>query len=239
MKVLALESSAKAVSVAVCENGVILAQGYQNTGLTHSVTMMPLLENMLEKASLKLDDMDVIAVAAGPGSFTGLRIGVSAAKGLAWALDTPCCGVSTLEAMAENGRSFEGTVICAMDARRQQIYNAIFDCHNGELTRRCDDRAVALSQVAEELKNDPAPKLVLGDGAALCCEYLNGQGIACRMAPPQLRFQQATGVALVAERMAQEGCTVSAQELTPTYLRLSQAERERLEKGLPLTVDEK
>lgn len=239
MKVLALESSAKAVSVAVCENGVILAQGYQNTGLTHSVTMMPLLENMLEKASLKLDDMDVIAVAAGPGSFTGLRIGVSAAKGLAWALDTPCCGVSTLEAMAENGRSFEGTVICAMDARRQQIYNAIFDCHDGELTRRCDDRAVALSQVAEELKNDPAPKLVLGDGAALCCEYLNGQGIACRMAPPQLRFQQATGVALVAERMAQEGCTVSAQELTPTYLRLSQAERERLEKGLPLTVDEK
>lgn len=239
MKVLALESSAKAVSVAVCENGVILAQGYQNTGLTHSVTMMPLLENMLEKASLKLDDMDVIAVAAGPGSFTGLRIGVSAAKGLAWALDTPCCGVSTLEAMAENGRSFEGTVICAMDARRQQIYNAIFDCHNGELTRRCDDRAVALSQVAEELKNDPAPKLVLGDGAALCCEYLNGQGIACRMAPPQLRFQQATGVALVAERTAQEGCTVSAQELTPTYLRLSQAERERLEKGLPLTVDEK
>lgn len=239
MKVLALESSAKAVSVAVCENGVILAQGYQNTGLTHSVTMMPLLENMLEKASLKLDDMDVIAVAAGPGSFTGLRIGVSAAKGLAWALDTPCCGVSTLEAMAENGRSFEGTVICAMDARRQQIYNAIFDCHDGELTRRCDDRAVALSQVAEELKNDPAPKLVLGDGAALCCEYLNGQGIACRMAPPQLRFQQATGVALVAERMAQEGRTVSAQELTPTYLRLSQAERERLEKGLPLTVDEK
>ena len=102
MKVLALESSAKAVSVAVCENGMVLAQGYQNTGLTHSVTMMPLLENMLEKASIKLEDRDIIAVAAGPGSFTGLRIGVSAAKGLAWALDKPCCGVSTLEAMAEN-----------------------------------------------------------------------------------------------------------------------------------------
>ena len=237
MKVLALESSAKAVSVAVCENGMVLAQGYQHTGLTHSVTMMPLLENMLEKASIKLEDCDIIAVAAGPGSFTGLRIGVSAAKGLAWALDKPCCGVSTLEAMAENGRGFEGTVICAMDARRQQIYNAIFTCHEGELTRRYEDRAVALEVVAEELKNDPAPKLVLGDGAALCCEYLNGHGVPCRMAPPQIRFQQAAGVALVAERMAEEGRTVSAQKLTPTYLRLSQAERERLEKGLPLTVD--
>ena len=239
MKVLALESSAKAVSVAVCENGMVLAQGYQHTGLTHSVTMMPLLENMLEKASIKLEDCDIIAVAAGPGSFTGLRIGVSAAKGLAWALDKPCCGVSTLEAMAENGRSFEGTVICAMDARRQQIYNAIFTCHEGELTRQCEDRAVALEVVAEELKNDPAPKLVLGDGAALCCEYLNGHGVPCRMAPPQLRFQQAAGVALGAQRMAEEGRTVSAQELTPIYLRLSQAERERLEKGLPLTVEGK
>ena len=239
MKVLALESSAKAVSVAVCENGMVVAQGYQHTGLTHSVTMMPLLENMLEKASIKLEDCDIIAVAAGPGSFTGLRIGVSAAKGLAWALDKPCCGVSTLEAMAENGRSFEGTLICAMDARRQQIYNAIFTCHEGELTRQCEDRAVALEVVAEELKNDPAPKLVLGDVAALCCQYLNGHGVPCRIAPPQLRFQQAAGVALVAQRMAEDGRTVSAQELTPTYLRLSQAERERLEKGLPLTVEGK
>ena len=239
MRVLALESSAKAVSVAVCENGVILAQGYQNTGLTHSVTMMPLLENLLKTASLSLADMDVIAVAAGPGSFTGLRIGVSAAKGLAWSLDKPCCGVSTLEAMAENGRSFEGTVVCAMDARRQQIYNAIFDCRGGELSRRCDDRAVALAQVAEELRSDPAPKLVIGDGAQLCCDYLTAQGIACRMAPPALRFQQAAGVALVAQRMALSGDTVSAQELMPTYLRLSQAERERLEKGLPLTVETK
>lgn len=239
MKVLALESSAKAVSVAVCENGVILAQGYQNTGLTHSVTMMPLLENLMKTASLSLADMDVIAVAAGPGSFTGLRIGVSAAKGLAWSLEKPCCGVSTLEAMAENGRSFEGTVICAMDARRQQIYNAIFDCRSGELTRRCDDRAVALAQVAEELQSDPAPKLVIGDGAQLCCDYLTAQGIQCRVAPPALRFQQAAGVALVAERMALAGKTVSAQELSPTYLRLSQAERERLEKGLPLTAETK
>ena len=113
MKILALETSAKSVSVAVVENGAVLASAYQNMGLTHSVTLMPLLDSMLKNAGLTAKDMSLIAVAAGPGSFTGLRIGVSAAKGLAWALELPCCGVSTLEAMAENARAFEGTVICA------------------------------------------------------------------------------------------------------------------------------
>lgn len=152
MKILALETSAKSVSVAVVENGAVLASAYQNMGLTHSVTLMPLLDSMLKNAGLTAKDMSLIAVAAGPGSFTGLRIGVSAAKGLAWALELPCCGVSTLEAMAENARAFEGTVICAMDARRQQIYNAVFDCHDGVLERRCADRAVALEILADELK---------------------------------------------------------------------------------------
>ena len=151
MKILALETSAKSVSVAVVENGAVLASAYQNMGLTHSVTLMPLLDSMLKNAGLTAKDMSLIAVAAGPGSFTGLRIGVSAAKGLAWALELPCCGVSTLEAMAENARAFEGTVICAMDARRQQIYNAVFGCRDGVLERRCDDRAVALEVLAEEL----------------------------------------------------------------------------------------
>ena len=131
MKILALETSAKSVSAAVVENGAVLASAYQNMGLTHSVTLMPLVDSMLKNAGLTAKDMDLIAAAAGPGSFTGLRIGVSAAKGLAWALELPCCGVSTLEAMAENARAFEGTVICAMDARRQQIYNAVFDCRDG------------------------------------------------------------------------------------------------------------
>lgn len=181
--------------------------------------------------------MDLIAAAAGPGSFTGLRIGVSAAKGLAWALELPCCGVSTLEAMAENARAFEGTVICAMDARRQQIYNAVFDCRDGALTRRCEDRAVALEVLAEELKNDNNRKIIVGDGAQLCYTYLLEHGIACRFAPPDSLYQKAAGVGLAAERMAAEGRTVTAQELRPVYLRLSQAERERLAKGLPITLD--
>ena len=237
MKILALETSAKSVSAAVVENGAVLASAYQNMGLTHSVTLMPLVDSMLKNAGLTAKDVELIAVAAGPGSFTGLRIGVSAAKGLAWALELPCCGVSTLEAMAENARAFEGTVICAMDARRQQIYNAVFDCHDGALERRCEDRAVALELLADELKNDKNRKIVVGDGAKLCYTYLLEQGIPCSLAPADELYQKAVGVGLAAERMAAEGRTVTAQELCPVYLRLSQAERERLAKGLPITLE--
>lgn len=237
MKTLALETSAKSVSVAVTEDRKVLAASYQNIGLTHSVTLMPLLDGMLQNAGLTLGDMDLFAVAAGPGSFTGLRIGVSALKGLAWAEDKPCCGVSTLLAMAQNARAFSGTVICAMDARRNQVYNALFSCENGELTRLCPDRAIGLAELAEELAADTAPKLVVGDGAGLCFDYLTAHGIPCCLAPENIRYQSAVGVALAAEEMASRGETISGQELVPTYLRLSQAERERLEKGLKITLD--
>ena len=237
MKILALETSAKSVSAAVSENGTILCSAYQNTGLTHSRTLMPLVDGMLRAADLTCADMDLIAVAHGPGSFTGLRIGVSAAKGLAWTLDVPCCGVSTLLAMAQNLRHTNGLIICAMDARRNQVYNALFRAEDGQLTRLSDDRAIGLAELAEELKNDETPKMVVGDGAKLCYTYLQQQGIACRMAPAALVMQNAVGVALAAEEMAAEGKTVSAHDLVPVYLRLSQAERERLARGLKITVD--
>ena len=219
MKILALETSAKSVSAAVTDGGVVRAYTYQNTGLTHSRTLMPLVDAMLRESEQSLADMDLLAVAAGPGSFTGLRIGVSALKGLAWAADKPCCGVSTLEAMAQNLRHMDGLIVCAMDARRSQVYNA------------------ALSQLAEELQGNPRPKLVVGDGAALCSGFLSEAGIPCRMAPAQLVMQNAVGVALAAEEMAARGETVSARDLVPVYLRLSQAERERLAKGLKITLD--
>ena len=238
MKILALETSAKSVSAAVVENGAVLCSTYQNTGLTHSRTLMPLVDGMLRSADLTCRDMDLVAVTQGPGSFTGLRIGVSAAKGLAWTLDLPCCGVSTLLAMAQNLRHMEGcTVVCAMDARRSQVYNAVFTVENGQLLRRCEDRAIGLAELAEELKSDNAAKIVVGDGAKLCHTYLTQQGIECRMAPAQLVMQNAAGVALAAEELAAGGKTVSAHELVPVYLRLSQAERERLAKGLKITVD--
>lgn len=237
MKILALETSAKAVSAAVVENGAPLAYVYQNVGLTHSVTMMPMMDSMLQNEGLTVQDMDCIAVAHGPGSFTGLRIGVSAAKGLAWTLDVPCCGVSTLEGMAQNARLFEGLVICAMDARRNQVYNAIFRCENGVLTRLTPDRAIGLAELLEEVKDMDGAKLVIGDGAKLCADYLTENGIACRMAPPERVMQNAVGVGLAAEQMLQRGETTSARDLVPVYLRLSQAERERLAKGLKITVD--
>ena len=135
MKILALETSARAVSAAVSENGRILTSGYQDTGLTHSRTLMPIVEHILKNADLKPADMDAIAVAVGPGSFTGIRIGVAAAKGLALALDKPAIGVSTLAAMARNVAFADGLVVCAMDARRSQVYNATFSAEGGVLTR--------------------------------------------------------------------------------------------------------
>ena len=227
MKILALETSAKAVSAAVSEDGKILCSGYQDTGLTHSRTLMPIVEHILKNTGLTVADMDAIAVAAGPGSFTGIRIGVAAAKGLAFAADKPAVGVSTLAAMARNVAFCDGLVICAMDARRQQVYNALFEAKDGQLTRLTPDRAIALEDLAEELRSDPRPKTVVGDGARLCFAHLTEAGISCRLAPAQLVMQNAMSVALEAEAMAAEGKLVSAQALEPVYVRPAQADRLR------------
>ena len=228
MKLLALETSARAVSCAVMEDGAPVASAWQQTGLTHSRTLMPMVEAMLQNSELRPEELDAVAVAAGPGSFTGIRIGVSAAKGLAWALGKPCVAVSTLEAMAAPLGCAEGLILCAMDARRQQIYNALFLAAGGRLTRLVPDRAVALADLAAELREERRPITVVGDGAALCHDFLAGAGIPCALAPVHLRAQSAVGVGLVGAAMAAEGRMVSPQELIPNYLRLSQAERERL-----------
>ena len=227
MKILALETSAKAVSAAVTEDGKVLASGYQDTGLTHSRTLMPIVEHILKNTDLTVQDCDVIAVAAGPGSFTGIRIGVSAAKGLAFAAEKPAAGVSTLAAMARNVAWLDGLVICAMDARRQQVYNALFQAENGTLTRLTPDRAISLEDLAAEVKGDQRPKIIVGDGARLCYNALSEQGISCRMAPPHLVMQSAVSVALEAEALAKDGHLATAQDLQPVYLRPAQAQRLR------------
>ena len=133
MNILALGTSAKAASCAVLRDGAPVASAWQQAGLTHSRTLMPMVEGMLRNSELTIQDMDAIAVAVGPGSFTGLRIGIAAVKGLSWAADKPCVAVSTLEAMATPLSHMEGLIICAMDARRQQVYNALFEAHGGQL----------------------------------------------------------------------------------------------------------
>ena len=231
MKILALETSAKAVSAAVTEDGRVLASGYQDMGLTHSRTLMPIVEHLLRNTGLTVADCDAVAVAAGPGSFTGIRIGVAAAKGLAFAADKPAAAVSTLAAMARNVAFADGLVICAMDARRSQIYNALFLAEDGALTRLTPDRAIGLEDLARELADDPRPKTVVGDGAALCLAHLASAGIPCRLAPPHLLMQSAVSVALEAQDMAIRGQLVSAQALQPVYLRPAQAQTLRERQG--------
>ena len=224
MKILALETSAKSVSCAVVEDGAPLASAYQCTGLTHSRTLLPMVDAMLKNADLTIDDMDALAIAAGPGSFTGLRIGIAAVKGLAWAADKPCLGISTLEAMVENIAHLNGLVVGAMDARRAQVYNAVFEAKDGVLTRLTPDRAISLEDLCAQLTGKDQPITVLGDGGMLC---LTEHGVKCSLAPAALLYQNAVGVGLTAERAYARGETVSAQELLPVYLRPAQAERLR------------
>ena len=226
MLILAFESSAKAASAALLRDGKLISQYTQCSGLTHSRTLLPMGEDMLKNAELTLDDVDLIAVAHGPGSFTGIRIGVSMVKGLAWAGDKPCVGVSTLEAMAWHGLAAGGLVCPVMDARRSQVYNALFSIEDGRPVRLTEDRPISLEELAAELQSyDGAPFLV-GDGAELTYRYLTEHGIPCTLAPENLRMQSAWGVAMAAMDKEPGG----ADQLLPVYLRLSQAERERQER---------
>ncbi|MGN0982394.1 MAG: tRNA (adenosine(37)-N6)-threonylcarbamoyltransferase complex dimerization subunit type 1 TsaB [Candidatus Limivicinus sp.] len=226
MLILAFESSARAASVALVEDGRLISQYSQCSGLTHSRTLLPMAEDMLKNAELTLDRVDLFAVAHGPGSFTGIRIGVSTVKGLAWASDKPCVGVSTLEAMAWHGLAAGGLVCPVMDARRSQVYNALFRVENGRPVRLCEDRPIALSQLAEELQALNAPVFLVGDGAELAEKFLGERGLACAVAPENLRWQSAWGVAMAAV----DKTPGNADSLLPVYLRLSQAERERQER---------
>ncbi len=230
MKIIALETSAVTASVAVTEDERLLAQSFQNSGLTHSATLMPMVSALLKNTGLTLDEMDVVAVAAGPGSFTGVRIGVAAAKGLAWPGDKPCAPCSTLEAMAWQCAHVEGEICAAMDARRNQVYCARFRAEGGTLTRLTPDRAMGLDGLADEVRASDLPQILVGDGAHLVRAALVEQGLPCSTMPPHLIYQTAWGVARCALRIAREGQLVSAAAMAPSYHRLSQAERERLER---------
>lgn len=230
MKILALESSAKAASVAYLKDGELMAQYYQASGLTHSRTLLAMTEDMLKSLDMKVTDLDGIAVAKGPGSFTGIRIGVAAAKGLAWGADKPICGVSTLEAMAHHCCDDRCIICPVMDARRNEVYNALFEYKNGKITRLTEDRAISLKDLSDEAKLSEKPFFLVGDGAVLCYNYFLDNSIESVLAPSNVRLQSAWGVGKAAEN---SDFTPSG-DLAPNYLRLSQAERERLAKGQQL-----
>lgn len=219
--ILGIDSSAISAGCALVQGDKIVAEEYLNTRHTHSETLLPMISGMLKSAGVELSDVDKIAVSAGPGSFTGLRIGISTAKGLADAAHKLCVSVSTLEAIAYN---FIGTdeVICAcMDARCKQVYNALFKSGNGVITRLCEDRAISAADLSAELANLDSKVILAGDGAELMHTFTEKK---YTLAPPLLRYQRGSGVCFAA-RNAPE---IAPAALMPTYLRLPQAERERL-----------
>ena len=228
MLILAFETSAKAASVALLEDGKLLGENYQNTGLTHSQTLLQMCEDLLASCGKTVKDITAVAVANGPGSFTGVRIGVAAAKGFAWGAELPCYGVSTLEAMAESLGVYDGYVVPTMDARRNQTYTAIFRAEGGKLTRILEDSAISFAELGEKLENCEKPIFLVGDGAVLCYNTLEGRVSGLVLPPEHRMHQRAVGVALAAQKQITAGEIGDGASLTPNYLRLSQAERERL-----------
>lgn len=226
MKILAVDSSATAASAAIMEDDRLLGEFFINTKLTHSQTLMPMIEALLLNTRISLSELDLFAVSAGPGSFTGVRIGVSSVKGLAMGSNKPCASVSTLEAMAQNFSHVNGIICAVMDARCQQVYNALFAAENGVLTRLTEDRALALTDLADELSVMKKTVYLVGDGAELCYNNEKFQAMGAFLAPASLRYQHASGVAQAALRLAQQNQLMTAAELMPTYLRVPQAERE-------------
>ena len=228
MLILAFETSAKAGSVALHDGFCLLGESYCNTGLTHSQTLMTMAEDLLKTCNFTPADVSAVAVAAGPGSFTGVRIGVAAAKGFAWGGELPCYGVSTLEAMAISLGAFDGYICPVMDARRSQVYNGIFRAEKGQLQQIAPDRAIALSELEAELQALDGPIFLVGDGSVLTYNTLKPQLPHLILPPEHQMHQRASGVAIAAARAIARGEAGNGAELTPNYLRLSQAERERL-----------
>ena len=231
MRILAFETSAKAASAALLSDGTLTGEFFQNSGETHSRTVMKLAENLLQSCALSPADVDYVAWANGPGSFTGVRIGAAAAKGFCWGKSIPGLPVSTLESMAWNVVDLEGVICCCMDARRSQVYNALFCAEHGQLTRLCEDRAISLQALEEDLRRfSDRPVRLVGDGALLTWNTLHERFANMLLVSEHLRQQRAAGVVLAGWQAVLQGKVENAALSVPQYLRLSQAERERLEK---------
>lgn len=230
MKILAFDSTARSASVALLEDERLLALYNIDNGLTHSELLLPMAEEILRSLRVDISEIGLFAAAVGPGSFTGVRIGASLVKGLAFGRDIPCAAVSTLEALLENLRGTAGYIIPCMDARRAQVYTATF-LSDGRTTKRLtEDRAISLSQLADELRGVGEPIYLVGDGYDVAHRALSAAGIPLANTPPLAILQSAYSIGLVALRQHAEGRTVTDSEISATYLRVPQAERERLER---------
>ena len=232
MKILGVDSSATAASAAVLSDGKILSLTFSNTGLTHSQTLLPMVENTLKTAGVSVNDIDLFAISNGPGSFTGVRIGVAAIKGIAQPLSKKCAAISTLEVIAKSLENTGCYAVAVMDARCNQVYTAQFDCRNG-FNRVTDDEAITIDELAEKLKDVTQPIVLIGDGAKVTYNKMHEKFTNISMASASICYQSASDVALVAAEKLENGTLelLDAGEVLPNYLRLSQAERELKKKN--------
>ena len=228
MKILSVDSSATVASVALSEGGRLLAEYTLNNKNTHSETLLPMIESLLSFFSMEIGNVDLFAVSTGPGSFTGVRIGTATVKGLAFASDKPCVGVSTLEAIAYNLRFHKGIVCPVMNARRSQVYTAIFRSDGEKLERLTEDLAISIAELDGMLAEYNEETVLAGDGYDICVGGFEKTTV--RPVPERLRHQSAFSVAEAALAAYESGKYCSDAELGVEYLRPSQAERERAER---------
>lgn len=229
MRVLALDSSATSASVALVNDNFVLGEFYINTKIKHSQTLMMMVESLLKNTKTDIKGVDAFAVSVGPGSFTGIRIGVSAVKGMAYALNKPCIPVSTLHAIAFNLVGLGQSLVCAvMDARCEQVYNAIFEIEDDRVMRVVEDRAIGIEGLKNEIISKYDNKIInlVGDGANLCYNDLNKDIKNLKLLPEHLLYQHAVGVSKAGIYLYNKGIILSALELNPVYLRMPQAQRE-------------
>lgn len=232
MKILALDSTAKICTAALCEGEALIGKYTEDNGLTHSSSLLPMIERLFSEAGIKAENVELYAYSAGPGSFTGVRIGAATVKGLCFGRNVPCVGVSALEALAYNRRADDGVVLAAMDARRSQVYAAFFRVGCGHVTRLSPDEALSLSELcerAEVFRGEPIA--VVGDGASLAYDALCRADFAGAWLDEKKAGQDAYSVALCALGHFRAGeCITDDRGVRPTYLRLPSAERERNER---------
>lgn len=228
MKILAIDTTADVCSVALCDDVRLVAEMTVNTGNTHSQTLLPLVEQVLKITNTGIDDIELFACSTGPGSFTGVRIGVATVKGIAYGKNIPCASISTLEALAYNLIGYDGIICPVMNARRSQVYNAMFECRGGELRRLCPDRAISISDLEAELVGYSSPVYLCGDGYDVTLNGFIGAEVA--FTPERSKYQSAYSVACCAYMKYLSGDTVTDGMMVPVYLRPSQAERERQER---------
>lgn len=227
MTVLGVDSSATSASAAVIKDNKLISEVFSDTGLTHSQTLLPMINSALQMAGITVNELDLIAVCNGPGSFTGVRIGIATVKGIAFTNNIPCAEVSTLESMAYNIANFDGIICSAMDARCNQVYTAFFENKNScKANRLSEDTAMSIDELGEKISSLNENVIFVGDGAEICYNKLKGTVENISIAPINLIKQRASSVA-VAGINKDAKCS---EDISVNYIRLPQAQRELAKK---------